>query len=55
MKNDMEKQMQQIKQNMEDEELLKKATDEELMGYIFLSEKLNKKIEKIEKLSHNEN
>lgn len=55
MKKGIEKQIHEIKQNMKDEEFLSKASDEELMGYIFLSEKLNKKIEKIEEMSHNEN
>ena len=55
MKKDIGKQIHEIKQNMEDEELLSKASDEELMGYIFLSEKINKKIEKLEKMAHKKN
>lgn len=55
MKKDVEKQIHEIKQKMEDEEFLSKASDEELMGYIFLSEKINKKIEKLEEMSHNKN
>lgn len=54
MEENIRKQIRQIKQNMEDEEFLSKASDEELMGYIFLSEKINRKIKKIEDLAQNE-
>lgn len=54
MSKEIEKQIHEIKENLENEEFLANASDEELMGYIFLSEKLNRKIEKIEELSHKE-
>jgi len=43
-------QLRAITEAIEDKEFLSKATDEELVAYLFLVEKMKKKLEKLAKL-----
>lgn len=50
MDNNIGEQLRAITEAMEDKDFLSKATDEELVAYLFLVEKMKKKLEKLTKL-----
>ena len=50
MGEDIAERIKNITDMVQDEEFLKNESDEELMGYLFLVEKMKKKIEKLVEL-----
>lgn len=50
MESNFEEKIKEISKAMEDKEFLAKATNEELMAYLFLVEKMKKKLEKMVKM-----
>ena len=52
MEKNLGEQIKNITDMIEDKEFLAKASDEELMGYLFLVEKMKKKLEKLVNLEN---
>lgn len=50
MVNNIGEQIKKISDEIDKDEVLNSATNEELMGYLFLVEKMKKKLEKLVKL-----
>ena len=52
MENNLGEQIKKISQQIDNDETLSSATNEELIGYLFLVEKMKKKIEKLVNLDN---